>query len=627
MVEGAQIYGDGVNVAARLESLAEPGGICISNTVHDQVGTKLALNYDDLGEQAVKNIAKPVRVFRVLLNGAVAAPRATRQIPLSYRRGGVLSLAGLAIIIATIAAVQHLSVKPQPTNASIPPAQRPALPLPDKPSIAVLPFINLSDDREQEYFSDGITDDLITDLSRLPGLFVIARESTFTYKGRAANLQDVGRELGVKYVLEGSVRRAAGQVRVTVQLADATTGAELWAERYDRQLGDVFALQDEIVRKIVTTLNLELALSQEGVLIPRTTDNFEAYDDLLQGAEDSFGVTKDGNAKARPLFEKAIELDPNYAEAYALLGLNYWVGWILAFNQNSNGIERALEMEQRAVAIDDSLSLAHSAMAQIDATEEQYYEAEAEARRAIVLDPNSALAYFTLASVLNEQTKPAEALVAVEQAMRLDPRNADNYVGDVGIADTYLGRYKEAILPLQRSLARYPESIWTHAWLARDYSQLGDDDPAQAEAAEVERAVARTPDSAASHVALAFTLNWLGKPAEALVAVDTAIRLDPRDSDYLFQGYAYTLLGRWREAAAMLKPYLARYPNDFWTHARLAIDYMELGHDVAARTEVADSLRLDPEFSVEIMFPTTSLQSKVLDTNRFRSDLRKAGLH
>jgi adenylate cyclase len=292
IVDGEQIYGDGVNVAARLESLAQPGGICISGTVHDQVRDKLALVYEDVGEQVVKNIARPVRVWRVRLDGAAPALK-RRQISPHYWRGGVLSLAGLAIIIAAIVLVQHVSLTPPRTAASIPPPAKPALALPDKPSIAVLPFTNMSHDREQEYFSDGITDDLITDLSRLSGLFVIARESTFTYKGKAVKLQDVGRELGVKYVLEGSVRKAADRIRITVQLADAATGIELWAERYDRPLRDVFALQDEIVRRITTTLNLQLALSQQGVLIPRTTENLEAYDDVLRGEEEFQRFTKD----------------------------------------------------------------------------------------------------------------------------------------------------------------------------------------------------------------------------------------------------------------------------------------------------------------------------------------------
>ena len=247
MAEGDQIYGDGINVAARLESLADPGGICISGTVHEQVRDKLALGYQDNGEQTVKNIARPVHVWRVLLNGT-ALHRETRRIPRRYWRGGVMSLTGLAIIVGTIVLVQHVSLKPPLTSASIPPAQSPALSLPDKPSIAVLPFANLSGDPQQEYFSDGITDDIVTDLSWVPGLFVIDRGSTFAYKGKPAKVQQVGRELGVKYVLEGSARKTADRVRINVQLVDASTGDQLWTQRYDRQLHDIFALQDEIVQ-------------------------------------------------------------------------------------------------------------------------------------------------------------------------------------------------------------------------------------------------------------------------------------------------------------------------------------------------------------------------------------------
>jgi TolB-like protein/class 3 adenylate cyclase len=262
MVDGAQIYGDGVNVAARLESLADPGGICISGKVHEEIGDKLALGYEDLGEQAVKNIAKPVRVFRVLAEAGAVTPGKSRKAARRYLWRGAFSLVGLAIIVGTIVLVQHLSLRPPTTTASIPTAQSPALTLPDKPSIAVMPFSNMSGDREQEYFSDGITDDLITALSRLSDLFVIARTSTFTYKGKAAKVQDVSPQLGVKYILEGSVRKEADQVRITAQLVDATTGADLWAQHYDRPLRDIFALQDEIVQMIVTTLNLQLTLEE-----------------------------------------------------------------------------------------------------------------------------------------------------------------------------------------------------------------------------------------------------------------------------------------------------------------------------------------------------------------------------
>jgi adenylate cyclase len=236
MVEGEQIYGDGVNVAARLESLAEPGGICVSRTVHENIRNKLALNYEDLGEQAVKNIAEPVRVYRVLAEAGAATPRKTQRVARRYLWRGSFSGLGLAIIVGTIILVQHLSLRPPTTTASIPPQQKPALPLPNIPSMAVLPFTNMSGDPQQENFSDGITNDLITDLARGPNIFVIDRASTFSYKGKPVKVQDVSRELGVKYVLEGGVQKIGDQVRISVQLVDANTGAELWAERYNRSL-------------------------------------------------------------------------------------------------------------------------------------------------------------------------------------------------------------------------------------------------------------------------------------------------------------------------------------------------------------------------------------------------------
>ena len=261
MVEDEQIYGDGVNVAARLENLADPGGICISGTVYEQVRDKLALNCEDQGEQTVKNIARPVHVWRVLLDGT-ASPRQTRRLRRRYWRGGLLSLIGLAIAVGTFILVQHLSLKPPRTSASIPSPERPALALPSIPSIAVLPFTNLSGDPQQEYFSDGISEQLINELSRLPGLFVIARNSTFAYKGKAIKEHEVGRDLGVRYVLEGSVHKAADQLRIGVELVDTTSGTEMWTARYDRPVKDIFAVQDEILRRVVTTLGLIFKLDQ-----------------------------------------------------------------------------------------------------------------------------------------------------------------------------------------------------------------------------------------------------------------------------------------------------------------------------------------------------------------------------
>jgi adenylate cyclase len=630
IVDGEQIYGDGVNIAARLESLADPGGICISDTVYAQIRYKLPLSYEDLGEQQVKNIAQPVRVLRVMLEGGVATAKATERSLRKHWRGGVFSLVGLAIIVGTILLVQHLSQRPPNTTASIPPAQTLPPPLPDMPSIAVLPLTNMSGDHEQEYFSDGITDDLITGLSRLPGLFVIARTSSFTYKGKAVGLQDVGKELGVKYVLGGGVRKAGDQVRITVQLADATTGEELWAERYDRPLRDIFALQDEIVRRIVTTLNLQLSLAQRGrFLIPRKTDNLEAYDDVLRGAEYRLSFTKDGNAKAREMFEKAIQLDPKYAGAYALLGQNYFYGWILLLSSDPNGLERAFQLEQQAIALDDSWSPAHSQLAVIYVHKGQYDQAVTEAQRGIALNRNFAFGYLALAHVMNGIARPAEALVAVEKAMRLDPRNHDYYVFEQGLAYTQLGRYEEAIPAFKRDLA-LTNALWDHVNLARDYIELGQEDAARTEAAEVEQRVALNPNSPMGYLALAYVMNSIAEPARALVAVGKAMRLDRGnrgDKLLLGEGSAYLGLGRYEDSITAYKDFVVLHPDLFWAHLGLAVDDIELGHDDAARAEAAEVIRLNPQFSLEMMYPTVGPKGKVLAENtRWSADLRKAGL-
>src|ERR1700675_427466 len=377
MVEGDQIYGDGINVAARLEGLADPGGICISGTVHEQVRDKLALGYQDNGEQTVKNIARPVHVWRVLLNGTTPH-RETRRIPRRYWRGGVLSLTGLAIIVGTTVLVQYISLKTPRTSASIPPAQSPALALPDKPSIAVLPFANLSGDPQQEYFSDGITDDIVTDLSRVPGLFVIDRGSTFAYKGKPAKVQQVGRELGVKYVLEGSARKTADRVRINVQLVDASTGDQIWSQRYDRQWHDIFALQDEIVQSLAATLHLQLTVLQRGWLLPQRTKNLEAYDYFLRGFQSLLSPTADGLAKGRTMFEKSLELDPGYADAYEALAVSYFLGAIWPFDNAPGVLDRAAELAEKAITLDDTEAGAYAVRGWIEGIKGQHDRAIAD---------------------------------------------------------------------------------------------------------------------------------------------------------------------------------------------------------------------------------------------------------
>ena len=327
IVKGERIYGDGVNIAARLEGLAEPGGICISGTVHDQVKNKLPLGYEYLGEQAVKNITEPVRVYRVQMEPGAstptvtvgAAPRGRPKGP-RYKQKAALAVVIVLLVGVGIVVIRNLYPPPSPgqpqgvaptiPQVEVPSEKAPTLALPDKLSIAVLPFVNISGDPEQEYFSDGMTEDLITDLSKLSGLFVISRNSVFFYKGKPVKPEQVSRELGVRYVLEGSVRKANNRVRISAQLVDATTGHHLWAERYDRELQDIFVLQDEITQQIVGALEVKLTAGEQERVWRRYTDNVEAYDYFLRGAEYLNRFTHETNVQARQMFEKALELDP-----------------------------------------------------------------------------------------------------------------------------------------------------------------------------------------------------------------------------------------------------------------------------------------------------------------------------
>ncbi len=495
MVDGDQIHGDWVNVAARLEGLAEPGGIYISRTVHENIRNKLPLKCEDLGEKTLKNIAEPVRVYRVLLNGAAAAPKRTQRIAGRYRRAGVLSVAGLAIVIATIVIVQHVSLKPQTTHASIPPQEKPALPLPDIPSIAVLPFTNLSGDPQQEYFSDGISGELINNLSRLPGLFVIARNSSFAYKGKATKESAIGKELGVKYVLEGSVRKAPVQVRIEVELVDASSGTDEWTAHYDRPLKDIFAVQDEIVGKVVTTLGLLFKLDEMKHAHPGNappTDNLEAFDDYLRATEYYWRPTKPDFDKSLQWMEKAIDLDPNYAQAYAGLG---WLHINSAWNQWGDprtDLKDASELAQKALALDDSNSSALALLSEIDWMQLRYDQAVSDGERAVAINPNYAEGYSALSNALNIYVSPEAAIRAAQMAMRLDPSGRDLYLLNVGVAyvnmgAARMGRYEDAIPVLKQSLARYPNIMVSHISLTIAYVELGREEDARAEAAAIMR--------------------------------------------------------------------------------------------------------------------------------------------
>jgi len=484
IVQGDELYGDGINVAARLESLADPGGICISGTVHDQVRDRLALSYEDRGEQPVKNIARPVHVWRVVFDGTPAHRLSQR-----YWRRGALSLTGVAIAITVLVVVQHLSLKPPRTSASIAPPEKPALALPSIPSIAVLPFTNQSGDPQQEYFSDGISDELIGQLSRLPGLFVIARNSSFAYKGKPIKERDLGKELGVNYVLEGTVRKAANQIRIGVSLVNASSGTETWTARYDRPSRDIFAVQDEIVRKVVTTLGLVVRADQLDAphwWTPQT-DNLEAFDDLLRAYQYNFRNTKDDNARARWWSEKAIMLDPKFPEAYGSLGWTYFFDAYYQWKDDPANIERSIELGQKALLLDDSNCGALALLSNDYVFQGRFDEGVAEGERAVSINPNCSQGYGFLAVALNAAGKPAEALHAVEKAIRLDPAGRAFYDAEAAGAYVLMGRYQDAIPFGQRAVAGQPNALWAHLDLAIAYTELDRDRDAHSEAAEIMR--------------------------------------------------------------------------------------------------------------------------------------------
>ncbi|MBI4608070.1 MAG: tetratricopeptide repeat protein [Candidatus Rokubacteria bacterium] len=483
IVDGERIYGDGVNIAARVQGLAEGGGICVSGTVYDHIENKLALGYDPLGEHTVKNIAKPVRMYRVRLGPGAAATiagarPAERGAPVGarrWRRAALMAVVGVVLLAGAGVAAWKLFSRP---------TSRPALELPDRPSIAVLPFTNMSEDPKQEYFSDGISEDIITGLSKLSGVFVIARNSAFTYKGKAVKVGEVGRELGVRFVLEGSVRKAGNQVRVTAQLVDAATGRHLWAERYDRDLRDIFALQDEITQKIVSALEVRLSESERARLARKYTANLEAYDHFLQGVEYWYRTTPAANAEARTMFEKAIALDPKFAAAYATLGFTYWQTWALQWSQDPGTLERAFELAQKAIAMDDSLPKAHRILGHVYLWKKDHEQAIAEAAKAIALDPNGAEGHADLGEFLTWAGRPKDAIELIQKAIRLNPRASFHAFYMLGHAYRLAGRFQEAVAAHRRALAENPDFVPSHAELAVLYAELGRRDEARAALAE-----------------------------------------------------------------------------------------------------------------------------------------------
>jgi TolB-like protein/Tfp pilus assembly protein PilF len=424
MVDGSDLYGDGVNIAARLEGLAEPGGILVSATVNDHVGTKVKTGFEDLGTQTLKNIAQPVRMYRVT---------------------GIPAVAAVAPKLAS-----------------------------NKASIAVLAFTNMSGDSEQEYFVDGLTEDLITDLSKVEGLFVISRHSSFAYKGKSVDIRSVAKDLGVRFVVEGSVRRAAARVRINVQLIDATDGTHVWADRFDRDLADVFVLQDEVVGRIVNALSSVLP-SARPIARPRAT-NLEAYDLFVRGRV-LVNQSAESNRAARPLLEKSIELDPSFADAHAWLAMNHLGGWVYWGEADAHR-SLALAAAERAVSLDPGNAGAHAILGEVLIYLGKPDAGAAELTKALEISPNHADAWVILGEVKTYEGSAVEAIDHTRRAFSLNPHPPGWYYWYLGFIEYAAGQYEDAV----KTLGREGIPSGSQRILAASLAQLGRLEEATSEA-------------------------------------------------------------------------------------------------------------------------------------------------
>jgi adenylate cyclase len=432
IIEHGDFWGDGVNIAARLEALAHPGGICVSGRVQEDTQGKLEIAFEFMGEQNLKNIVRPVRVYRVRFDGVTEST--------------------------------------------------PALPLPSKPSIAVLPFQNMSGDPSQDYFADGVVEDITTALSRIRWLFVIARNSSFTYKGRMVDVKQVGRELGVRYALEGSVRKAANRVRVTAQLIDAVTGHHVWAERYDRELAAIFALQDEITERVVAAVEPQL-YAAEGIRAKRKPpESLDAWECVVRALSCVNSRSQNDYAMARELLERAIELDPAYAQAYALfayvMGLEVLYGW----KPREIALARALEAAQKAVVLDSDDAWAHFALGFVYGMTRRAEEAVVEHEKALALNPNFALAYTYQGSALAYLGRGEEALLKIDASERLSPRGLFQGVNNVCRAAAHFSaeQHRDAVSCARKSILDSPGIVTGYRMLVVNCALIGEIDEARA---------------------------------------------------------------------------------------------------------------------------------------------------
>jgi TolB-like protein/class 3 adenylate cyclase/Flp pilus assembly protein TadD len=482
-VEEGRLYGDGVNVAARLEAHAPPGGLCLSAAVYEQVASRVALAYEDLGALALKNLPQPVRAWAARLPGSEARrSRARRPVRRAALAATVaLALGALALWASWPAPLGWLFDAAGITKASESPA------LPDQPSLVVLPFTNLSGDPGQEYFSDGITDELTTAFARVPGLFVISRSSAFTYKGKPARVEDVGRELGVRYVLEGSVRRAGDRLRISTQLSDARSGFQLWSEHYDRDIADVFAVQSEIAEAITATVGIEIRDEIRERIRIRPTGTLGAYDAYLAASAGIRTNTRLGVLEARRLAEAALAIDPDYVPALTMLAQIYLVELSFCWRTDAAARESALGLLNRSLALDPSHAGTYHGLGIVKLIEGRPKDALPHFERAIELSPSFDPPRLGLSLAQAQTGAPLEALRTIQAALRLTPRPPPGAQGVLGFAHFRAGRVEEAIRIWEAVRASNPDQLPALFSLGSYYEGAGRHEEARAVVADIRR--------------------------------------------------------------------------------------------------------------------------------------------
>ena len=472
VAEGDDLFGDGVNVASRLEGLADPGGICVSRTVRNEVRDRLPVVFDDMGEIAVKNIARSVRTFRVRLEGAPPLPvRAPTK-----KDFAATKLAATAVAVLIAIAIAVLWWRPWQTVPAIV-ASGSCRPVPDRPSVAVLPFASLSAEPDQAYFAAGLGDDLITQLSQISGLFVIDRNSAAGYKDKQVKPREVACDLGVRYLLEGSVQRSGGRLRINVELVDTEAGNHLWSDKYDRDASDVFAVQDDVISRVVSALRVTLSSGERQQIARIPTTNLEAYDYYLRAEEENF-YKADYQTIGRSLgfYHKAITLDPNFADAYAGYARAAVEIWRLDFDYvMSPPVARkaAYDAAGRALALDPGNARAFAALAILQLGDRRFDEAISSAHRAVTLNPNDAEAAANLAFVLAYSGQAAGAVTAIEQALRLNPAPSPGFQLLAGKVFYIARQYDRAIAALETVRTLWPSVETVHEFLAASYARTG----------------------------------------------------------------------------------------------------------------------------------------------------------